>query len=179
MSQAVEIEVGQVASEGLRYWRAKEALRQAEARLTAQATALATFEARATSVVGWAVAGSTALVAAVVVTTLAPNIRFAAAVAVVLLFVAAIFAALVLRPTRWWSFGQPAQLLASTYGTELEELEAMVGGLAGAIASNETRLAGAGGWLNYSLYAAATAPIASLAGSGVAIKWPWLTLWVP
>lgn len=179
MNQSAEIEVGQVEAEGLRYWRAKEALRQAEARLTVQAAALATFEARVTSLVGWAVTGSTGLVAAVVVTTLAPSVRFAAAVAVVLLFIAAICGARVLRPSHWWTFGDPGRVLNSNLPTELEELEAISSGLAEAIASNETRLAEAGSRLRWGLGWAAGAPIAALAGWVAGGWYPVLTAWVP
>ena len=179
MSQPADIEVGQIEAEGLRFWRAKEALRQAELRLTAQAAALATFEARATSLVGWAVAGSTALVTAFVATTLAPELRFAAALAVALLFFAAWWGADVLRPSRWWTFGDPKAVLASTYSTELEELEAIAGGLANAISANEARLSSAGRLLKYGFILAAAAPPVALAGWVAAGWWPVLTVWLP
>jgi hypothetical protein len=48
-----EIEVGAAGSD-LRYWKAKEAVRQGEARLAAQASVRATLEARAAALTGWA-----------------------------------------------------------------------------------------------------------------------------
>ena len=48
-----EIEVGAVEGD-LRYWRAKEAVRQGEARLAAQAAIRTALEARATALTGWA-----------------------------------------------------------------------------------------------------------------------------
>ena len=52
-SPTSDIEVG--ATDGdLRYWRAKEAVRQGEARLAAQAAICSAPEARATALTGWA-----------------------------------------------------------------------------------------------------------------------------
>ncbi len=54
-----DIEVGQIADPnvehggGLRLWRAREAVRNSELRLQAQAAALATLESRAQALVGW------------------------------------------------------------------------------------------------------------------------------
>jgi hypothetical protein len=175
----VEIELGQVAEDGLRYWRAKEALRQGELRLVAQSAALATFEARATSVVGWAVAGSTSLVALTTVVALPGGLRFGAVLAVVLLFLAAICGARVIGAGDWRAFGAPASVLDSSYASEVEDLEAMAGGLAIDIGHNEERLADAGRRLAWALRWAAAAPPAVLAG-WLAGHWvPALTGWLP
>ncbi len=48
-----EIELGAVAGD-LRYWRAKEGIRQGEARLEAQSAVRTALEARATALTGWA-----------------------------------------------------------------------------------------------------------------------------
>jgi hypothetical protein len=174
-----DIELGQVADDGLRYWRAKEAVRQGELRLAAQTAALATFEARATSVVGLAVAGSTSLVALTTVVILPPGLRFGAVLAVLLLFLAAICGARVIGAGAWRAFGAPGSLLDSPYASELEELEAMAGGLALDIDSNETRLTGAGRRLGWGLRWAAAAPPAVLVGWLVAGWFPWITSWLP
>lgn len=53
-----QIEVGASDADGtLSYWRAKEAIRQGEARLTAQSGVRSMMEARATVITGWAAAG--------------------------------------------------------------------------------------------------------------------------
>ena len=59
------MEVGAIGGD-LPFWRAKEALRQAELRLGAQAQATQALEGRATSMLGWNVTGGLALGAAVV-----------------------------------------------------------------------------------------------------------------
>ncbi|HTZ72078.1 MAG TPA: hypothetical protein VMB71_15590, partial [Acetobacteraceae bacterium] len=59
------VEVGAIGGD-LPFWRAKEALRQAELRLGAQAQATQALEGRATSMLGWNVTGGLALGAAIV-----------------------------------------------------------------------------------------------------------------
>jgi len=50
-----QIEVGASLADGdLRYWRAKEAVRQGELRLFEQAAIRTALEARATAITGWA-----------------------------------------------------------------------------------------------------------------------------
>ncbi len=51
-----DIEVG-AADRTLRYWLAKEAMRQGEARLNAQNSVRTTLEACATAITGWAAVG--------------------------------------------------------------------------------------------------------------------------
>jgi hypothetical protein len=63
------IEVGANIQDGdLRLWRAKEAVRQGELRLAAQAAIRTALEARATAITGWAAASFLALAAATAAT---------------------------------------------------------------------------------------------------------------
>jgi hypothetical protein len=52
-ADALDIEVGATHGD-LRYWRAKEAVRQGELRLATQAAIRTAWEARATAITGWA-----------------------------------------------------------------------------------------------------------------------------
>src|SRR5262245_54989647 len=59
------IEVG-ASDDTLRYWLAKEALRQGEVQMAAQSAALQSLASRATSILGWSVTITGALAAAAV-----------------------------------------------------------------------------------------------------------------
>lgn len=158
------IEVGEVQADGLDYWRAKEAMRQGEARLAFQATALMALEARATSLVGWSVAGATAMVSALLIASLPQATAWAAAAALVSLTLAAMAGASVLRPGDWTPFGNPQALLNSTHKNELTDLQAMAGGLELARSSNADRLKRRGRALALGLLLLAATPAVAAAG---------------
>lgn len=178
--EAPPIEVGEIADstvEGggkLRLWRAKEALRQAELRLAAQATALASLEGRAQALVGWAAAALTALVAAFLLPTGPLGLRAAAAGAAVCAIAALILASLALRPGDWTVIGyEPDGVIGSRASAELYDLEAMASGYAEGIRRNSDRLGAGARTLRHALLAAAGAPVtAFLAGVAVsAFAW--------
>lgn len=158
MADEPAIEVGETAADGLRYWRAKEAVRHGEARLTFQATALAALETRATSLVGWAAAGATAMVSALLLATLSRPGAWAASAALGALVLAAAAGVTVLWPRGWTPFGDPNGVLDSQETTELGDLEALAGGLGLAAAGNAKRLVSSGRLLTIGLGLLALAP---------------------
>jgi hypothetical protein len=169
------IEVGSASTDGtLRYWLAKEAVRQGELSLGSQISALARLMASATSILGWSVTISLALTAAIASavappspnaqSVLLPLLRHAlwpAVAAEVLTLTAAVCCVVVLWPHRWHSPGhEPALLLASQYDTELEVLEAMASGYAAAADRNSDRLTRLEKWLHVAWGCFVGAPIA-------------------
>ena len=128
-----DVEVG--ATDGdLRYWRAKEAIRHAELNIGSQTANLASMESRATSILGWAIAGVTVLVAVVIT----GPFRAAALAAAFSLFVATLFSILGLRAKDWGVVGyNPRKLLEDTHSSELEVLESFGRGYAETIDKNE------------------------------------------
>ena len=149
-----EIEVG-ATDRDLRYWLAKEAVRQGEARLTAQNTTRTALDARATALTGWAAVGLLATAGASFTARDDPAFLGATTAAVVL-FVAAATGIYAARPRSWSLIGYSPDLirgLASTLMTELEVLEAIAGGLNDGITINNrtisqtSRLLRWAGWL--------------------------------
>ncbi len=168
------IEVGASAADGeLRYWRAKEAVRQGEARLNAQATIRAAMEARATAITGWAAAS---LIVATGVAFAGPNwaSRGAAGLASALLFAAAGVCIYAARPRDWTMTGyDPAIILNDNLGTELEALESQAGGLGSGILANDRRLVAMGRllrWAGWMLIAAPSTGAALYVVVGVLIR---------
>jgi len=125
---AWDIEVG--ATDGdLRYWRAKEAVRQGELRLAAQAAIRTALEARATAITGWA---AVSLLAATGAGFTAQEAAGFAGVtcAGLLLFGAAIVGRHAVRPRDWAIVGYDPEVITSDQlGSELEVLESVAGGL--------------------------------------------------
>jgi hypothetical protein len=136
---ADSIEVG--ASGGdLRYWQAKEAVRQGEARLAAQSTIRTAMEARATAITGWAAASFLA-VAAVAFSSQGWPVRAGAAALAIPLFCAAVACIHTARPRDWAMVGyDPPVILEDTLATELEILESIAQGLSPGIQDNNRRL---------------------------------------
>jgi hypothetical protein len=137
--EANEIELGAVGGE-LRYRRAKEAIRQGEARLDAQSAVRTALEARATALTGWA---AVALLAATSVvfssTTFAP--QAGAFVAGLVLLWAAVEGIHAVRPRDWAMRGyDPSVVISDTLGSELEALESLAGGITDGIQANNLRL---------------------------------------
>jgi hypothetical protein len=128
-----EIEVG--ATDGdLRYWLAKEAIRQAELVLASQADSRRSFEARVTAILGWIVATS-ALISAAALT--AGSHRMAAASALAPLLIAAAVAIALIWPGWWGHAGHdPKIVVGLTFKTVLECLESMAGGYQNSIDAN-------------------------------------------
>lgn len=156
-AQAEWIEVG-ASREELRYWRAKEAVRQAELLLSSQAESRRGFEARATALLGWIVAGSSLLVAA---STTAPLARAATALVTLLPLVGAGGASVsLLWPGRWGNPGyDPGLFLDSPLTSELEELEAAASGYIEAIELNKRWLARAMKLTRWTYVLFAAAPV--------------------
>ena len=164
------IEVGASTAEGnLRYWRAKEAVRQGELRLSAQAAVRAALEARATAITGWAAAGLLALSA----TGAAASdwaARIGVGVAFVILFSAAAACIHVARPRQDWSTtGYDPRLIADDkLGSELEFLEYIAYGLSPGIQTNNLHLIRTGAALRWAGWMLIASPIAGAISFGVA-----------
>ena len=164
-----QIEVGANIQDGdLRLWRAKEAVRQGELRLAAQAAIRTALEARATAITGWAAASLLALAAATAaVTGVAPRAGTATAGAV--LFVAAGMCIHVARPRDWAQAGyDPTVITGDTLGTELEVLESVAEGISPGIQRNNIRLEEMGKLLRWSGWLLIAAPILGAAAYTVA-----------
>lgn len=118
-------EVGASTGEGtLRYWRAREAVRQGELALAAQDRSFAGMQARASAILGWSAAGMVALGAW---STQGHNDAwlFPAAAA---LFLSASCCVAGLWPRNWYSAGYTFSQLAEGHDTELQSLEAIAMG---------------------------------------------------
>ena len=162
-----EIEVGETGGT-LRYWAAKEAIRHGELHLTAQAASLSAMEARATSILGWAITGVFAL-GAVSTTGL---YRAAAGFAAAFLFMSALSCVFGLFPRNWAVAGMlPEQVRRSGQETELEVLEHLGKGYDEAIQRNNVRLRSFGHCLAFSWVCFASSPvIAALTAYIVAVS---------
>ena len=146
------IEVG--ATEGdLRYWKAKEAVRQGEARLTAQAAVRTALEARAIALTGWAAVSLLAATGAGFAARDAAGL-IGTATAGAILFAASALGIHAARPRDWTMVGHdPSVIKSDPLGSELEVLESVADGLSPGIQANDNRLHGMGrllrvaGWL--------------------------------
>ena len=143
------IEVGASRADGdIRYWRAKEAVAKGELILTSQISALTRMMTSASSILGWSVTISIALVAAMAsrfgagntssnVAPLLLDLFWPALATEVLLLTTAICCVSVLWPSKWRAPGHNADLvLNSPYETELEILESMASGYVEAFRKN-------------------------------------------
>ena len=155
---ASDIEVG--ATEGdLRYWRAKEAVRQGEARLTAQAAIRTALEARATALTGWAAVSLLAATGAGFAAKDVASLAGAGAAALVL-FGAAIVGIHAVRPRDWAMVGYDPELITSDQlGSELEVLESIAAGLSPGIQANNRRLNAMGRMLRWAGWMLIAAPV--------------------
>jgi hypothetical protein len=116
-----EIEVGAAGSD-LRYWKAKEAVRQGEARLAAQASVRATLEARAAALTGWAAVSLLAATGAAFTAKDTAGLTGAAATAFIL-FGAATLGIHAARPRNWSMVGyDPLVITSDPLASELEVL---------------------------------------------------------
>jgi hypothetical protein len=139
LSAASDIEVGATAGD-LRYWRAKEAVRQGEARLTAQAAVRTALEARAAALTGWAAVSLLAATGAGFAAKDAAGFAGASGAGTAL-FVAAIMGIHAARPRDWAMVGYDPEVITSDQlGSELEVLESIAAGLSPGIQANNRRL---------------------------------------
>lgn len=154
-----EIEVGEIEGDGLRLWRATQAVRHAELHLSAQASNLAAMESRATSILGWSVAGTFVLGAGAVSETY----RAAASIGAACLFLAGFVIVIgIFWPYKWGVSGyQPKYLLDEKFQTELEYLEYFAGGYQATIIENEKRLIGFSKYLKASWFLFLASPLAA------------------
>jgi hypothetical protein len=156
-SSTSDIEVG--ATDGdLRYWRAKEAVRQGEARLTAQAAIRTALEGRATALTGWAAISLLAATGAGFTAKDMAGSAGAGAEGVVLL-IAAIVGIHAVRPRDWAMVGYDPQVITSDrLDSELELLESIAAGLSPGIQTNNRRLNGMGRMLRWAGWMLIAAP---------------------
>jgi len=153
-----EIEVG-AADNDLRLWRAKEAVRQGEGRLNAQAQARVALEGRGTATTGWASASLLALVAAGFASPAALP-RIAIAATGLLFLTAAGLCIAAIRPRDWAMVGyDPTVILDDDNKSELEALESVALGLSDGIQGNNRRLKRTGQLLRYAGWTMIAAPI--------------------
>lgn len=139
MNESIQIEETEVGAIGgdLRYWIAKEAMRQSEMRLAGQATSLQAMETRATSLSTWSVTLSMAMVAAVA----AERFFWPAVGAAAFALSTAGLAIFALWPRRWFAGGhRPSALDKLGHTTELGYLEQLAMGNEVAADRNEERL---------------------------------------
>lgn len=152
------IEVG-AADDTLRYWLAKEALRQGELQIAAQISALQSLATRATSILGWAVTVAGALIAAAI----SGPWKLPAIVAAGCMFVSSVCCFVALWPRDWALPGhRPAWLLSAPHPTELEVLEGMARGYATGNEQNARRQQRFGKWLRAAWVFFLLAPLAGI-----------------
>ncbi len=124
MSGTIEtIEVGEIRSNGLRLWSAREALRQAETNIRSQMEAQALMVSRAVAALGWNVTISLAIAGAA--SALHRDVAFA--LPIFFLLIGALCSLRVIWPKYWDVVGdQPSWITTIPYDTELEMVEALV-----------------------------------------------------
>jgi hypothetical protein len=153
-----EIEVGAAGSD-LRYWKAKEAVRQGEARLAAQAAVRAALEARATALTGWAAVSLLAATGAGFAAKDAAGLM-GAAVTGLFLFWAAALGIHAARPLNWAMVGyDPTLITSDPLGSELEVLESIAVGLSAGFQGNNLRLNQTGKLLRWAGWLLTAAPL--------------------
>ncbi len=168
-----KIEVGASDAEGdLRYWKAKEAVRQGEARLTARAAIRTAMEARAAAITGWAAASLVVVTAAGFAAPGWPS-RGAAALTAFALLAAAGLCVYTVRPRDWGITGyDPQVIMGDPLSTELEVLESIAGGISPSIQANNRRLNSIGKLLRWAGWLLIAAPFP---GATVYVVWRVLT----
>lgn len=159
------IEVGEITSDGLQLWRAREARRQGELRIAAQDRTLAAIEARAQALVGWTTAGVTALAGVAAASSLGAEVQAAAFAACLPLVFANFLALRVLRPREGWgTVGDPTYVLDQDAQDELQLTNGTARGLANSVARNSRRLHASGTRLAWAIRLFVLTPLAAAAG---------------
>lgn len=115
------IEVGEIASDGLRLWAAQEALRQGETRVSSQQTAYGNFMTRANACIGWSVT----LTAAYCAGSTQPNLHWLLYPAIFTTGSAFLSAAAFCSRKMGIPGDIPNYILDTEYRTELEITEAL------------------------------------------------------
>jgi hypothetical protein len=134
-----EIEVGATGAD-LRYWKAKEAVRQGESRLAAQAAVRVALEARSTALTGWA---AVSLLATTGAGFAAKDVAgfTGALVTGFILFAAAVLGIHAARPRNPSMVGyDPTVIISDPLESELEVLESIGTGFSPGIQLNNLRL---------------------------------------
>lgn len=150
----------------LRLWCAREAQRQHQCMVQRRLTNVEELRGRATSVMGWSVAGLLAAIAS----SAALPLMIVIAPAAICVAIAVAFCLRVLSPTEF-SDGVWSQkwLLSEPYPSELQIIETMIRGAEDTAARDSARQ----GWmalqLKYAYRAIAAAPIAALFGLEVSL----------
>lgn len=165
-----EIELGAIGGD-LRLWQAKEALRQAELRLAAQASALQAFETRATAILGWIALIISALAGAAVVNLDAgkPWRALGLSAGLIPAGVSALAASRMLWPKEWNVPGHEPATVRAPCTSELAQIEWLADGYAIGIAENAAFLKRAGRQVRVAWWCILAAPI--IAGVAVATGW--------
>lgn len=155
----------------IRLVQAKEALRQAELRLAAQATALAAIEARAGALIAWSMAGVVAGGAGLFLPTVPPAAAFASAGLAASLVAAAVAGVLALLPGDWGVAGHKPKDVMGEWVTDEEDLfDWLAEGYNDTIAANAARLERASRALRWALRFLIVSPgIALLVGAAGAM----------
>ena len=163
-----EIEAGETG-DTLRLWQAREAMRQAELRLTAQAGSLQAFEARATAMLGWVTVAISTLAGAALVSLDAGRPWRAAALCIALVpaLVAAFNASRALWPKQWNVAGYAPEIVMDACVSELQQTEYLVSGYAIGISNDDAFLDRAGRWIRVTWLALLATPM--IAGAAVAL----------
>jgi len=169
-----EIEVG-AADGAFRYWLAKEAVRQAELRLAAQALSLQALETRATTMLGWISAMSLAI-AGVMATKSGLALLVPGIILAVPLLVAGWLCVAALWPREWNSAGHdPRWVMGESAGepvaVELTVLEAMASSHGDGIEANRRRLRWMGNRVRVSWIALACMPVVTATALAAAYLW--------
>lgn len=142
----------------LRLWRAKEAVRHGELRLSGQHNNLSAMETRATSIFGWSIPTVLALGAL----TASGSYCFAPVLGMASLSGAAILAAIALWPKDWGLQGQmPKVVMDDDLETEMESLESFALSYQDTIESNEAILDEFGRSLQKAWFWFISAPVAA------------------
>jgi hypothetical protein len=160
-----EIDVGAANSDGtLRHWLATQAVSKGEMILAAQIASVARLGTSATSILGWSVTISLALIAGIsssLATSAATTgsatsssgiffsqLLWPAVLALAVTLAAAFCCVIVLWPGYWQPPGHaPDLVLNAPYNTELEVLEALAFGYADAMHANARKLTTLEKWL--------------------------------
>jgi hypothetical protein len=161
-------------AEAIGLLRAKEAVRQAEVRLTGQAAALTTLEVRATSIVSWSVAVAAGALAFALGDGKAGHLQWGAAIGAAVMWGAAALAAQVLRPGEWVVPGHrpPSVLRGDDDETAEGFFRALAEGYDGGISANAVRLRAGSRALRLALGGVLLAGPA--AGAASLMAWLWL-----
>ncbi len=148
--------------DGIRLWRATEAMRSGETRLQAQTGNLTAIETRASSMLGWMAPILTAL--AIASTTV--QWHKIALISGSPLILASICCAIALRPKSWTFPGYTlGQLENWNYGTELQYREALAQAYQRSIDSNSKTLGGLVFWVTLAWGLVAVAPVIAFTAS--------------